>query len=198
MLNTNIIHTPTGREEAWRFTPLAKLKGLHDGTAVIGQAHSLVSKQLPAGATFNRVASSNHATNSDDAIVQRVVGDSTIAQLTIDGEITDPIIIGRTAIKDAEYSRVQVLVKKFAKATLIFENTGNSLIAEDIEIVLEPGSNLTFVTLQEFDADAVYAARHHAIVDKDATFKSITVTIGGSLVRILPTVEFKAPGGDVD
>jgi Fe-S cluster assembly protein SufD len=64
--------------------------------------------------------------------------------------------------------------------------------------VLEPGSNLTFVTLQEFDADAVYAARHHAIVDKDATFKSITVTIGGSLVRILPTVEFKAPGGDVD
>ncbi|MEY2814086.1 MAG: hypothetical protein RL579_991 [Actinomycetota bacterium] len=198
MLNTNIIHTPTGREEAWRFTPLAKLKGLHDGTAVIGEAHSLISKQLPNGVKFERVASTNHTTNSDDAIVQRVVGDSTVAQLTIDGEINEPIIFGRNVIKDAEYSRVQVIVKKFAKATLIFENTGNSLIAEDLEIVLEPGSNLTFVTLQEFDADAVYAARHHAIVDKDASFKSITVTIGGSLVRILPTVEFKAPGGDVD
>ena len=27
---------PTGREEAWRFTPLKRLKGLHDGTFVPG------------------------------------------------------------------------------------------------------------------------------------------------------------------
>ncbi|MFM8921072.1 MAG: Fe-S cluster assembly protein SufD [Candidatus Nanopelagicaceae bacterium] len=198
MLNTNIIHTPTGREEAWRFTPLAKLKGLHDGSAEVGTENSLVSKSLPAGATFERVATDDHATSSDDAIVQRVVGSSSIAKLVIDGEISEPIILGRKTLAQAEYSRVQVLVKKFAKATLILENTGNSLIAEDLEVVLEPGSNLTFVTLQEFENDAVYAARHHAIVDKDATFKSITVSIGGSLVRILPTVEFIAPGGDVD
>ena len=198
MLNTNIIHTPTGREEAWRFTPLAKLKGLHDGSAVIGDAHSLVSKKLPGGVTFERVTSDIHTTNSDDVIVQRVVGAPTIAKLIIDGELNEPVILGRDQIKDAEYSRVQIIVKKFAKATLIIENTGNSLIAEDIELILEPGANLTFVTLQEFDQDAVYAARHHAIIDKDAVFKSITVTIGGSLVRILPTVEFKAPGGDAD
>ena len=88
MLNTNIIHTPTGREEAWRFTPLAKLKGLHDGSAVIGDSHSLVSKQLPGGVTFERVTTDIHTTNSDDVIVQRVVGASTIAKLTIDGELS--------------------------------------------------------------------------------------------------------------
>ena len=198
MLNTNIIHTPTGREEAWRFTPLAKLKGLHDGSAKIGSEHSLVSRSLPGGVSFERINSDVHTTDSDDAIVQRVVGSDSIVKVTIDGELTEPVILGRQVIKDAEYSRVQVILKKFAKATLIVENTGNSLIAEDLELVLEPGSNLTFVTLQEFENDAVYAARHHAIVDRDATFKSITVTIGGSLVRILPTVEFKAPGGDVD
>jgi len=198
MLNTNIIHTPTGREEAWRFTPLAKLKGLHDGSAKIGVERSLVSRALPGGVTFERVKSDVHTTDSDDAIVQRVVGSDSIVKVTIDGELNEPVILGRQVIKDAEYSRVQVIVRKFAKATLIVENTGNSLIAEDLELVLEPGSNLTFVTLQEFENDAVYAARHHAIIDRDATFKSITVTIGGSLVRILPTVEFKAPGGDVD
>ena len=198
MLNTNIIHTPTGREEAWRFTPLAKLKGLHDGSAKIGAEHSLVSRSLPGGVSFERIKSDVHTTDSDDAIVQRVVGSDSIVKVTIDGELSEPVILGRQAIKDAEYSRFQVIVKRFAKATLIVENTGNSLIAEDLELVLEPGSNLTFVTLQEFENDAVYAARHHAIVDRDATFKSITVTIGGSLVRILPTVEFKAPGGDVD
>ena len=198
MLNTNIIHTPTGREEAWRFTPLAKLRGLHDGSAKIGAEHSLVSRSLPAGVTFERVKSDVHTTDSDDVIVQRVVGSDSIVKVTIDGELTEPVILGRQAIKDAEYSRIQVLVKKFAKATLILENTGNSLIAEDLELVLEPGSKLNFVTLHEFENEAVYAARHHAIIDRDANFKSITVTIGGSLVRILPTVEFKAPGGDVD
>ena len=198
MLNTNIIHTPTGREEAWRFTPLSKLKGLHDGSAIIGEAHSLVSKSLPTGVTFERVQSNNHETKSDDLIVQRVVGSTSIAQLIIDGEQDEPIILGRSELQSAEYSRVKVIVKKFAKATLILENTGDLLIAEDIEIILEPGSNLTFVTLQEFEKEAVYAARHHAIVDKDAYFKSITVTVGGSLVRILPTVEFVAPGGEVD
>ena len=198
MLNTNIIPTPTGREEAWRFTPLSKLKGLHDGSAVIGDQHSLITKSLPKGATFERVTTDNHLTDSDDAIVQRVVGSNSIAKITIDGELTEPVILGRGFLEKAEYSRVQVLVKKFAKATLILENTGNSLIAEDLELMLEPSSNLTFVTLQDFENDAVYAARHHAIVDKDATFKSITVSIGGSLVRILPTVEFKAPGGEAD
>jgi len=29
---------PNGREENWRFTPLARLRGLHDGTAVPGGA----------------------------------------------------------------------------------------------------------------------------------------------------------------
>jgi Fe-S cluster assembly protein SufD len=200
MLNTNIIHTPTGREEAWRFTPLAKLKGLHDGSAVVGQAHSLVSKQIPAGVTAERVATDDHRTISDDVIVQRVVGEKSTFKITIDGEIAEPIVIGRNSLgmKEAEYSRVLVIAKEFSKATLIFENTGSSLIAEDIELVLKDGSNIKFITLQEFESDAVYAGRHHAIVGKDATYKSITVTIGGSLVRILPTVEFTAPGGDAD
>jgi len=200
MLNTNIIHTPTGREEAWRFTPLAKLKGLHDGSAVVGTEHSLEAKQVPSGVTCERVATDDHRTISDDVIVQRVVGEKSTFKITIDGEIKEPIIIGRKSLglDKAEYSRVLVIVKEFAQATLILENTGNSLIAEDIELVLKPGSNLKFITLQEFDNDAVYAGRHHAIVAKDATFKSITVTIGGSLVRILPTVEFTGPGGDVD
>jgi Fe-S cluster assembly protein SufD len=83
-------------------------------------------------------------------------------------------------------------------ATVIVENTTDTVLAEDLEIYLAPGANLKFVTLQEFESKSVYTARHHALVDKDATFKSITVTVGGDVVRILPTVEFKAPGASAD
>ena len=38
----------------------------------------------------------------------------------------------------------------------------------------------------------------HAIVGRDATFNSITVTVGGSLVRLLPTVEYSEQGGSAE
>ena len=198
-LNTNIL-TPTGREEAWRFTPLSRLGGLHDGSAKVNSGHSLISKSLPNGAKFERVTTSDHSTKSEDVIIQRVVGSNSIAKLEITGELTEPILLGRESlgVAEAEYSRVQVVVKNHAKAILIIENTGSALLAEDLELLLEPGSDLTLVTLQEFNNDSTYAARHHAIVDKDAKFKSITVTVGGSVVRILPTVEFKATGAEAD
>ena len=37
---------PNGREEAWRFTPLKRLRGLHDGTFVPG-GHSRVELDAP-------------------------------------------------------------------------------------------------------------------------------------------------------
>jgi len=36
LLTTNYL-TPTGREEAWRFTPLKRLAGLHDGSIKVGK-----------------------------------------------------------------------------------------------------------------------------------------------------------------
>ena len=108
--------------------------------------------------------------------------------------------MGRSAgaLDSAEFSRVRISLGTHAVATVIVENTTDTVLAEDLEIYLAPGSNLKFVTLQEFESKSVYTARHHAIVDKDATFKSITVTVGGDVVRILPTVVFKAPGASAD
>ncbi|MFE4717407.1 Fe-S cluster assembly protein SufD, partial [Streptomyces sp. NPDC056728] len=41
---------PHGREEEWRFTPLERLRGLHDGTAV-AQGGLRVEVTAPAGVT---------------------------------------------------------------------------------------------------------------------------------------------------
>jgi Fe-S cluster assembly protein SufD len=57
---------------------------------------------------------------------------------------------------------------------------------------------LTFVSLQEWDNETVHLARHHAIVGKDATFKSVVISIGGSVVRLLPTVEYAGTGASAE
>jgi len=202
VLETNYL-TPTGREEAWRFTPLKRLRGLHDGTSVQSDRSTLIAKDaLPAGVTFTREDLSPLAV-SDDVIIERIRSFSpSVAHLSIaaNTEVSEPIFLGRSAgaLDTAEFSRVRISLGAHAVATVIVENTTDTILAEDLEIALAPGSNLKFVTLQEFESKSVYTARHHAVIDKDATFKSVTVTVGGDVVRILPTVEFIAPGGSVD
>ena len=202
VLTTNYL-TPTGREEAWRFTPLKRLRGLHDGTSVQSDRSTLVAKEaLPAGVTFKRENLEPLAT-SDDVIIERIRSFSpSVAHLSIaaNTELAEPIFLGRTAgaLDSAEFSHVRISLGTHAVATVIVENTTDTILAEDLEIALAPGSNLKFVTLQEFESKSVYTARHHAVIDKDATFKSVTVTVGGDVVRILPTVEFTAPGASAD
>ena len=202
LLATNYL-TPTGREEAWRFTPLKRLRGLHDGSALIDSRNSLAVKNtLPSGVTFTREVLAP-LSPSDDVIINRVRDSSPeLAHLRVSAntELSEPIFLIRaqSGVETAEHSRVRISLENHAIATIIIENTGEALLAEDLEISLAPGSSLTFVSLQEFDSTTVYTARHHAVVDKDATFKSITVTVGGDVVRILPTVEFVAPGSSAE
>ena len=73
-LQSNLLenHTPTGREEAWRFTPLKRLGGLHDGSATVDTRHSLViNDALEAGVSFAYGALVT-ASASSDLIVNRV------------------------------------------------------------------------------------------------------------------------------
>ena len=203
VLTSNIL-VPHGREEAWRFTPLNRLKGLHDGSAAIAthRSLSLKSASLP-GVTFERISREllPSLSTTDDAIMNRVrefSSDVAVLKISANSELSEPIHLNRESfdLSSAEYSRVLIHVGSNARATVIASNTGNTLLAEEIEFKVESGASLTFVTLQEWDSQTVHVAKHHAIVDKDAIFKSITVTIGGSVVRLLPTVEFTGPGAD--
>ncbi|MFM8897403.1 MAG: Fe-S cluster assembly protein SufD, partial [Actinomycetota bacterium] len=139
--------------------------------------------------------------STDDAVVQRVratVSDVTHLQIAKESLIEEPIILTRSAGNQSEFSRTVITAGAHSKSTVIVENSGNATLGEEIEIRLEAGSNLTFITLQEWSESSVHLGRHHAIVGRDATFNSITVTVGGSLVRLLPTVEYSDQGGSAE
>ena len=70
---------------------------------------------------------------------------------------------------------------------MILHNTGDAILSDEIEFNVAQGATLTFVSLQEWSNKTVHLGRQHAIIAKDATFNSIVVTVGGSLVRLLPT-----------
>jgi Fe-S cluster assembly protein SufD len=202
-LPTNYL-TPTGREEAWRFTPLKRIAGLHDpATSVADRISIALSGAVRPGFTINKVKSADIPAKSatDDAVIQRIRSEvAEVSHLEIGKEaiVAEPIILTRTSGNTSEFSRTVITAGAHSKATVIIENAGSATLGEEVEIRLEAGSHLTFVTLQEWSDTSIHLGRHHAIVGRDATFDSITVTVGGSLVRLLPTVEYSDQGGSAE
>ena len=202
-LPTNYL-TPTGREEAWRFTPLKRLSGLHDpATSVLDRISIELVGGARTGFSIDTVAAADLPPKSatEDAIIQRVRATvSKVTHLKIEKEavVSEPIFLKRSAGSEKELSRTVVTAGSHSKAIVVVENEGSGTIGEEIEIRLEAGANLTFISLQEWNENSIHLGRHHAIVGRDATFNSITITIGGSLVRLLPTVEYSDQGGSAE
>lgn len=204
-LQSNLLelHTPNGREEAWRFTPLKRLAGMHDGSATAIELDSLQPvADLPQGVSFNLV-DAEALSRTDDIIINRIrafTGNVRQLRITKDQEIDQPIILSRALVQAAtvEFARVQIILEPHSRATVVLENTGEFHLGEDLEIHVGVGAKLSLISLQEWGPTAVHAGHHHAIVERDATFNSLVVTVGGSVVRLLPTVEFAGPGASTE
>ena len=201
-MTTAQLTLPTGREEAWRFTPLSKIIGLLDGSIDVGS--SLVSNvSAPHSVKISTgTATSPVITPEDFAAATAINKAKNVLSVEIpaDERVSEPIIIDRAgaSLAQTNYERISVKAGRHSLATVIIHNSGSALLSEDIEIELGDGAHLTFISLQEWENDATHLGRHQAIIGKDARLTLIEVTLGGATVRLLPRVNFLATGGEVD
>ena len=75
---------------------------------------------------------------------------------------------------------------------------GSATLAENVEIIVGDGANLTVVTVQDWADDAVHHSTQLGHVGRDATFKHVAVTFGGDVVRHDMTADFGGAGGGVE
>jgi Fe-S cluster assembly protein SufD len=196
---------PGGREENWRFTPMKRLRGLHDGAVADGEV-KVDAEAAPevrvetvgrederlgkAGAPSDRIAAQAYSsfTSATVVTVPKEVRASkpTVLRLTGPGE-------GNTA-----YGHVQIRAEAYAEAAIVLDHVGSGTYADNIEFVIGEGAKLTVVSVQDWADDAVHVSEQHLILGKDATLKHIVVTLGGDLVRVSPTATFADKGGDVE
>ena len=113
VLPTNYL-TPTGREEAWRFTPLKRIAGLHDpATNVADRISIALSGAIRPGFSIEKVKATDLPAKSstDDAVVQRVravVSEVTHLQIAKEALVSEPIILTRSAGNQSEFSRTVI------------------------------------------------------------------------------------------
>ena len=205
---------PTGREEVWRFTPLKRLRGLHDEAALLGLTgtdfdvkveapEGVLARSVPT-AESGRGASGFVPTDRISARVWQSAPEVFTVEVPAETEVTDPIVVTFTGhgpadgSGDAVAGQVLVKVGAHARATLVLQFHGSATFADNVEIVLADGARLTYVTLQDWADDAVHHSTQHALVGRDASLKHVAVTFGGSVVRHDVTATYDGPGGDIE
>jgi Fe-S cluster assembly protein SufD len=194
---------PTGREEEWRFTPLRRLRDLHKGAAADGKV--LVDVAAAPEVTVETVSRDDERVGRayvpSDRVSAQAYGAFTQATVvTVAKEVvaTEPTVLTLRGEGGVAYGHTTVVLEPFAQATVVLEHTGSAAYADNVEFVVGDGASLTVFSLQNWAPDAVHLSHHHARLGRDARFKSFTVSLGGDVVRIAPSVAYDAPGGDAE
>ncbi len=198
---------PTGREEVWRFTPLKRLRGLHQDADLTGDTVK-VESTAPEGVRIETVDAADSARGSSglipvDRISARVWHAATrVTTVTIPREtvLDEPVFIDLSGVdaEGATTGHVVVTAEAHSKATVVFRFTGSATLADLTELVVGDGAQLTVVSIDDWADDAVHVGHRHAKVGRDATFKHVDVSFGGDVVRHDTTAEYSGPGGSVE
>ncbi|MBT2488724.1 Fe-S cluster assembly protein SufD [Streptomyces sp. ISL-96] len=195
---------PHGREEEWRFTPLERLRGLHDGTAEAGGVLT-VEVTAPEGVTVETVDRSDARLGKAGTPVDRVAAQAyssfekaSVVSVPKEAVLTEPIRIAVHGEGGTAYGHQVVELGAFAEAVVVIDHTGDAVLAANVDFVVGDGAKLTVVSVQDWDDTAVHVAQHNALIGRDASFKSVVVTFGGDLVRLNPQVQYAGTGGEAE
>ena len=195
---------PTGREETWRFTPLKRLRGILDGEA--SDAALRWETSLPEGVTTPVIS-------TDDARAEGLPPNELPAALAVERSgacrvidvpaefSSDEPILVRLHGDDADalvWSQLLIRVGDHARATLVVEHTGAARYSATTSVIVGDGADLTMVTIQDWDDDAVHLGRDAIRVGRDATVKHAALSFGGDLVRMHTNVDYAGPGGSAE
>lgn len=197
---------PHGRDELWRFTPLRRLRGLHDGSAPATGGARIDVEERPgvrwesvgrgdprlgeAGVPADRVAA--QAFSSFDSAMLMTVGRGV--------RVADPVNVTVTGpgVGVVAYGHLQVRVGELGEAVVVIDHRGSGIYADNVEFVVGDAARLTVVWIVDWADDVVHVSAHHVRLGRDAVLRHVAVTLGGELVRMSAGVCFAGPGGDAE
>lgn len=195
----------TGEEEDWRFTPLHRLAGLHlpdgDDNLLTGVApavsiseHDSVSIETVTR-DDQRLGSFMIPDDRTSAVAWNSFNEATVITVADNVEIDEPI---KVAVKgdstDPAAQHIHVAIGANTKVNLVIEQTGNSVLSQNMEFAVGEGANVNITSIQAWDDETVHVGSQQASLGKDSTFKHVVITYGGSLVRLTPITRFAGEG----
>lgn len=207
-INPEDFPVPYGKDEDWRFTPLRRLRGLHNNTAApatrtrvavdIAGQEGVSYTELPmddarvgrAGLPVDRPAAEawNYSPIADYVHVSKETVLTKPISITINGAGEGVTSYGTTVID----------LDPFAEAVVVVRYEGDGVHSDNLEFMLGDGAKLTVIVWEDWERSAVHLSNSHILVGRDASIRHTSAVFGGDVVRSLPHVRYAGPGGDVE
>ena len=194
---------PGGREEEWRFTPLRRLRGLHDDAPATVAAEVVVdpAAEVKTILAERAVANAGRTFLPSDRISARALasfGEATVITVPAEAEASRPTFVTVTGTGGTGYGHLLVQAEPYSRAVVVLDYRGSGTYADNVELAVGDGASLSVVSLQGWADDAVHVSHHYATLGRDARLRHAAVTLGGSVVRLTTEVRYDGPGGDAE
>ncbi|HEX5969720.1 MAG TPA: Fe-S cluster assembly protein SufD [Intrasporangium sp.] len=194
---------PRGREEEWRFTPVKKL------AALLAEGSSPApswATELPEGVTTSPITLREARElgilpPQDRAAAVAAAGAAEVLLVDIapEAELSEPVRLvldGAGADGAPAHAHVVVRAGHHSRATVVVDHRGSGQLTELVSVVTGDSADLTLVAAQRWADGAIHLGEHDALVGRDATYRHISVSLGGAVVRLNANVRYAGPGGD--
>lgn len=193
---------PTGREVNWKHSPIGLIAPLFadepGDEGAIGitangplAAAGLAIGEAPRGEVFV-------PEDLPSAIAWQRSAQALYLMVPAEAELDAPVEVVFTGAGASlrAHSHVVIEAAPHSHATVVLRHEGSAQFAQNVEIIVRDGANLTVVSLQRWDDDAVHVASHQAVVGRDATLRHTVVSLGGAVVRVNPSVDLAGAGSE--
>ena len=194
---------PTGREEIWRFTPIKRLRTLFSADPTTAQL--TWEGNLPEGVTRTRIDQATARDLSVEAPVDRVAAlahhlsdGATLIDIPSGFASEEPIIVRLTGAGELVHGHVVIRIGRFAQATLVIRYEGAGTYAEKTDVIVGDGAKVNLVTVQDWADGAIHGGQRSIRIGRDAAVKTVTASVGGTVVRLQENSHFDGPGGAIE
>ncbi|MEI5582239.1 MULTISPECIES: Fe-S cluster assembly protein SufD [unclassified Agromyces] len=192
----------TGREHEWKYSPVAAFADLTSGE--LDGSRLQVSSTDATGVALSwiprddeRIGTAGLPEDRAAANAWSSFGEALLVSVT--GEEAKTVTVTRSGLGSAPRAAHTVIeAAPNSRALVVLRGIDDARLAENVEILVGEGANLTVVSLQEWTDDSVHLANHFARIARDAKLKHIVVSLGGRVVRVNPSTHLAEQGGDVE
>ena len=192
------------RQEIWRYLPMDRLNGLD--AEVIGEVtDEEIQIELATGVSANWIESTSKPVGSAglpedriSAIAWTNASKTLLVEVPENLEVAEPTFL-KLDLGEIGAKAVHIFVRAGAnsKATVVLDHTGSGSLAENVEIVLDSGAKLDFVSIQDWNRGSAHVSTQFTRLGKDSTLKHVVVSLGGDLVRVTPSAALDSPGAEI-
>ena len=189
---------PHGREEEWRFTPIARLADFFQNqtwkslSATEGPYVELVSLGDP------RLSNEWMPTDRASAIAYAGVSHAILIDIPAEASLAESVVVNLTGDMLNNYAHVEIRVGAFAKCQIVLVHDADVNVSGSL--VSNIGANAEVTVLSVIDAKEPVTQLWHWGIDvgRDARFQGLSISLGGGIIRTVPRVTYSAPGGTAE